>query len=79
LILAAGDDCFETLVAAVQAAVLAEDVVKLNEATTVQGQPVKIRVKDGKVFINDAQVVITDIQTSNGVIPVIDSMTLPPA
>jgi transforming growth factor-beta-induced protein len=60
-------------------AVLAGDVVKLSQANTVQGQPVKIRVEDGKVFINDAQVVITDIQTSNGVIHVIDSVILPPA
>lgn len=57
--------------------VLAEDVVKLSSATTVQGQDVSIEVKDGKVFVDGAQVVSTDIQASNGVIHVIDSVILP--
>lgn len=58
--------------------VMAADVVELSEAETVQGSPVQIRVADGKVFINDAEVIITDIETSNGVIHVIDSVILPP-
>jgi uncharacterized surface protein with fasciclin (FAS1) repeats len=37
-----------------------------------------ISVKDGKVFLNDTvQVIITDIEASNGVIHVIDSVVLP--
>jgi uncharacterized surface protein with fasciclin (FAS1) repeats len=32
---------------------------------------------DGEVFIEDAKVVITDIQASNGIIHVIDSVLLP--
>lgn len=58
--------------------VMAADVVELTEAETVQGSPVQIRVEDGKVFINDAEVIITDIETTNGVIHVIDSVILPP-
>jgi len=59
--------------------VMAGDVVKLTSATTVLGKDVAIAVKDGKVFLNnDAQVIITDINTSNGVIHVIDSVILPP-
>ena len=58
--------------------VMAEDVVKLNSATTVQGKPVSIVVKDGKVTINGANVVKTDIVCSNGVIHVIDAVILPP-
>ena len=58
--------------------VLAKDVVKLEKATTVQGEAVKITVKKDKVMINGAQVVMTDIVADNGVIHVIDSVILPP-
>ena len=63
----------------VEGNVMAEDVVKLNSATTLNGQDVMIKVDMGKVYVNDAQVVITDIQASNGVIHVIDAVILPPA
>jgi transforming growth factor-beta-induced protein len=39
---------------------------------------VTVKVEDGKVYINDAQVIITDILTKNGVIHVIDTVILPP-
>jgi uncharacterized surface protein with fasciclin (FAS1) repeats len=58
--------------------VMAADVVKLSDAKTVQGEPVEIKVEDGKVYVNQAQVVKTDIGTSNGVIHVIDAVILPP-
>ncbi len=58
--------------------VLAADVVKLHEAgTLLEGTTVDIKVEDGKVFVDGAQVVATDIETSNGVIHVIDSVILP--
>ena len=57
--------------------VMASDVVKLTKATTVQGQDVKIAVKGEKVHVNNANVVKTDIGTSNGVIHVIDTVILP--
>lgn len=56
--------------------VMAEDVVTLTETETVLGQNVSIKVENGKVFINDAEVIITDIVTSNGVIHVIDTVLL---
>ena len=59
--------------------VMAADVVKLTEAKTVEGSAVKISVKDGKVKVNDANVVKTDVGASNGVIHVIDTVILPPA
>jgi len=49
----------------------------LSEAKTVQGSSVKIVVKDGKVTVDGANVVKTDIETSNGVIHVIDTVILP--
>jgi transforming growth factor-beta-induced protein len=59
--------------------VMAADVVGLTSATTVLGKDVAIKVDMGNVYINDAQVIITDIETSNGVIHVIDTVILPPA
>ena len=57
--------------------VMAADVVKLTEATTVQGSKVSIKVSDGKVTVDAANVVKTDIGCSNGVIHVIDAVILP--
>ncbi|NNG16289.1 MAG: fasciclin domain-containing protein [Gemmatimonadales bacterium] len=57
--------------------VMAEKVVKLNTATTVNGQDVTIMVHDGKVMIDNANVVKADIKASNGIIHVIDSVILP--
>lgn len=58
--------------------VMTADVVKLTEAETLQGQPVKIVVEDGKVTINGVNVIKTDIECTNGVIHVIDGVLLPP-
>jgi uncharacterized surface protein with fasciclin (FAS1) repeats len=57
--------------------VLAADVVKIDSAKTANGASLSIQVKDGKVFVDDAQVIKTDILCSNGVIHVIDSVILP--
>ncbi len=58
--------------------VMAADVVGLNNATTVQGDDVKIAVVDGKVKLNDsAMVTATDLEASNGVIHVIDTVLIP--
>lgn len=56
--------------------VLAKDVVKLDSAKTVQGSDVRIST-DGGVRVNDANVIQTDIDASNGVIHVIDTVILP--
>ena len=57
--------------------VMAEDVVNLTSAITVQGSDVTIDTTDG-VMVNDAMVITTDIEASNGVIHVIDAVLLPP-
>lgn len=59
--------------------VMAADVVKVSEATTVNGKMVDVETEGGNVMINDANVVTTDIAASNGVIHVIDTVLLPPA
>ena len=59
--------------------VKAADVVKLDKAKTVQGEEVMIEVKDGNVMLNGkSKVVKTDIEATNGVIHVIDTVILPP-
>jgi len=57
--------------------VMAADVVNLTSATTVNGQDVEIKAWDGKVMIDGANVVAADIEASNGVIHVIDTVILP--
>jgi uncharacterized surface protein with fasciclin (FAS1) repeats len=57
--------------------VMAADVMKIDMATTVQGQDVKVSTDNGKVMINDAMVISADIKASNGVIHVIDTVIIP--
>ena len=60
---------------------MASDVVGMDEATTLEGSSVGIQVNDGTVMLqgrNQATVVQTDIEASNGVIHVIDTVLLPP-
>lgn len=57
--------------------VKAAQVVKLKNADTLNGQRVDIKVADGKVKVDNANVVKTDIECDNGVIHVIDSVILP--
>ena len=61
--------------------VLAADVLTLDgkTATTVNGATVAISTKDGVKLNGNANVVTTDIECTNGVIHVIDSVILPPA
>ena len=56
--------------------VMAKDVAGLTKAQTVQGQDLTVDTTDG-VRVDNAQVVATDIETSNGVIHVIDTVVLP--
>ncbi len=64
----------------VDGAVFAETVVTLDSATTLQGSDITIEVTDSGVVLNGTvNVIITDIEASNGVIHVIDAVLLPPA
>ena len=49
------------------------------EATTAAGIPVAIDATMGSVMVGGAKVITADIETSNGVIHVIDAVILPPA
>ncbi|MGL4555044.1 MAG: fasciclin domain-containing protein [Gemmataceae bacterium] len=60
--------------------VMAADVLKMDgkEAKTVQGSAVKVGTAGGVTLNGSSKVVTTDIECSNGVIHVIDTVILPP-
>ncbi len=58
--------------------VYSTDALKAKTAKTVQGSSVEIAVKDGKAMVNNAGLVATDLDASNGVIHVIDTVIMPP-
>ena len=57
--------------------VLSTDLTDGMKAKTVNGAEITIHLKDGKVFINDAEVVVADVQTDNGVIHAINKVIMP--
>lgn len=57
--------------------VMASEVVKLSNATTLNGQRVDIQTNAGGVMVDQAKVTATDVKASNGVIHVIDTVMLP--
>lgn len=61
--------------------VMAGDIVKMGGAkpATVNGKPVNVTIKGGKVYVDAARVTTADVQASNGVIHIIDTVILPAA
>ena len=59
--------------------VMSSDLSDGMAADTVQGSPVTFSIAEGKAAVNGATIVTADIETSNGVIHVIDAVILPPA
>jgi uncharacterized surface protein with fasciclin (FAS1) repeats len=57
--------------------VTASEVVKLSTATAVSGDTLDIKSQGNTVMVDDARVVKTDVNASNGVIHVIDAVILP--
>ena len=56
--------------------VTSKDVTLMTEAQTVEGSKIKIDTKNG-VMINNSKVIKADIECSNGVIHVIDTVLMP--
>ncbi len=87
--LAVPEDILESLVAAPQKLIdallyhvvdgrtFASDLSNQLEITTVQGETAIITLNAEGAFINDAQIVLTDFFTGNGIIHVIDAVLLP--
>ena len=57
--------------------VTAADVAKLTSAKTAEGRSLGIKVVNGSVFVDGAQVTTPDVEATNGVIHVIDSVLIP--
>ncbi|WP_320827615.1 fasciclin domain-containing protein [Reinekea sp.] len=53
---------------------MAADVVGVYQVTTITGRTLNIKVMDSTVYVNGSKVIATDIETSNGVIHVIDTV-----
>ena len=62
----------------IPARVTSGQVVRLNAAKTAQGANVNIAVSGSRVRVNNANVTAVDVNASNGVIHVIDTVLLPP-
>ncbi|MDX1766027.1 MAG: fasciclin domain-containing protein [Candidatus Saccharimonadales bacterium] len=61
----------------VAAEAFSSDLSDGQKITTVQGDELTVSIEGGVVKINDATVVSADIEASNGVVHVIDSVLLP--
>ena len=67
----------------IPAYVLARDAVQATSAPTLEGDRLRLQVRSGRLYINDATVIkfdvgaSEDVQASNGVIHVVDSVLLP--
>tara|TARA_Y100000589_G_scaffold69338_1_gene61257 strand:+ start:3391 stop:4323 length:933 start_codon:yes stop_codon:yes gene_type:complete len=57
--------------------VYSPDALASGEAMTLVGTPLKIAVVDDKARVENANILLTDIDASNGVIHVIDSVMIP--
>ena len=58
--------------------VMAADITDGMTAKTVEGDTLTFTIKDGKVYVNGAQVTTADVPASNGVIHVINKVLIPP-
>jgi uncharacterized surface protein with fasciclin (FAS1) repeats len=58
--------------------VMSAQAVKLTSAITLEGSALKLEVKGGSLYVSGAKVTSADVEASNGVIHVIDTVVLPP-
>jgi transforming growth factor-beta-induced protein len=61
----------------VPAKAMAADVASMSSAKTVNGKELKLKADGGKVMVDNATVTTADIECSNGVIHVIDTVLMP--
>ncbi len=57
--------------------VMSTDLTDGMTATTVNGQTITIHLTDGKVMVNNAEVIIADVNTDNGVVHAINTVLMP--
>lgn len=53
------------------------DLMKMSNAKSLNGKELNIHVKDGKVFVDNAEVKTPDLKARNGVIHVVDAVLMP--
>ncbi len=53
-------------------------VLASSSLETLQGSDLTVSLRDGKPYVNDSQIIITDIHAKNGIIHVIDAVLVPP-
>ena len=58
--------------------VSAEEAIAARRAASLQEGELSFRIEDGRLRVNDSNVVANDIDCTNGVVHVIDSVLLPP-
>lgn len=61
----------------VEGTVMASDLSDGQTVTTVQGEKLTVTKQNGNVMINGAQVIQADVNTSNGVVHIIDKVLMP--
>jgi uncharacterized surface protein with fasciclin (FAS1) repeats len=61
----------------VEGEILASDLNDGDELTTLQGSTLAVSVRGDKIYVNDAEIVAPDVQATNGVIHVINSVLVP--
>ncbi|MDD4248590.1 MAG: fasciclin domain-containing protein [Methanosarcina sp.] len=57
---------------------MATDVVNMTNITTLQGSELPVNVTEEGVFVGKAKITMQDVETSNGIIHVIDAVLIPP-
>ena len=58
--------------------VSAAQAIKANAAETLEGRKINFTIRNGSLTVNDSTVTANDIEASNGVIHVIDTVLMPP-
>jgi len=58
--------------------VMSKDLKNGQMAKTVEGSEVKVTLMNGKVMINNANVIKADVMADNGVVHIIDTVIMPP-
>jgi uncharacterized surface protein with fasciclin (FAS1) repeats len=56
---------------------LSTDLSNGQTIKTLNGDPISVKIMDGKAYINDARVTVADIKADNGVVHVIDAVITP--
>jgi uncharacterized surface protein with fasciclin (FAS1) repeats len=63
----------------VKGALTAAQIEKKTSLNTLEGASLAVKVKSGSVYINQAKVITPNLQASNGIVHVINSVLTPPA